>query len=347
MTLLNLRHLIPSIREHREVERKVLELLRETLEEEYLKPLGLQPNLLRYAQRNIFSILFLAIYRAIGIPAERRLLYGVINHAVRGIVTGTDSLLDDEYKELLPLRFPDQATRFKSVMHILLFDRFLFRILEEAEQAGLLPETVRQLVQQKIFRAMVPIGGEEAGEEGGVREILSPAAILATIHRYKGGNLLRLAFVAPRLVEADLFGPLETADSGIYRIGMALQVIDDLTDLFDDIRDRRHNYLLSTVFYEGSGAERRQLDTLLQAAVSVQEPVEVLFPESVARVMQRAIGEALAGFAALEAAGFWLTRQDAIRLIRYLFHLRGVGSLLTLWPAGNRFPSSLEVADGA
>jgi len=345
MTLLSLRHLVPSIREHRDVEKKVLGLLEDTLEQDYLNPVQLPVNPLRYAQRNIFSILFLAIYRALGIAPERRLLYGVINHAIRGIVTGTDNLLDDEYKEMLPLRFPERATRFKSVMQILLFDRFLFRVMDEAVQQGMLDMDQRQLAQQKIFQAMVPIGEEEASEEGGVHEILSPAAILESIHVFKGGNLLRLAFVAPRLIEKEGLAALAEADEGICRIGMALQVIDDLTDFYEDIRDRRHNYLVSSIRYEGDRAERDLLEELLSGQ-GVKDAVEVRFRDSVARVMHRAVGEALAGFGQLESAGFWLCRDDALRLIRTLFRLRGVGQLLALWPQGNRFEMTLESADG-
>jgi len=346
MTLLNLRKLVPAIREHRAVEQKVLELLQQTLQTRYVRPIRLSANVLKYAQRNIFSILFLAVYRAIGIPAERRLIYGVINHAVRGIVTGTDNLLDDEYKEMLPLRFPADATRFKSVMHILLFDRFLFQIVEEAVRKRVFPEEHRQLIQHKIFQAMVPIGDEEASEEKGVSAILPPAEILASVHMYKGGNLLRLAFVAPRLVEKGLFAPLEAADGGIYRIGMALQVIDDLTDFYDDLRDRRHNYLLSSIFHEGDISERQLLGQLLAERPGSGPPVAEIFRDSVGRVMHRAIGEALAGFAALEEAGFWLNRRDALRLVRHLFRLRGVGDLLALWPAGDAFTLTLEPADG-
>lgn len=344
MALLDLRHLIPSIREHREVEKKVLQLLEDTLDQAYLKPIELQVNPLRYAQRNIFSILFLAVYQALGIPGERRQLYGIINHAIRGIVTGTDNLLDDEYKEMLPLRLPERGTRFKSVMHILLFDRFLFRIMDEAVQQGMLSAGQQHQVQQKIFQAMVPIGEEEATEEGGVHEILSPEAILDSIHVHKGGNLLRLAFVAPRMIEQGLLDVLDQADRGIFRIGMALQVIDDLTDFYEDIQDRRHNYLVSSIQFEGTVAERELLASLL-AGEQDSGPVELIFNDSVRRVMHRAIGEALAGFALLEKAGFWLRRKDALRLIRYLFRLRGVGALLGLWPAENRFVMTLEVVD--
>ena len=109
-----LRKFYPSLQEHKTVEAETSLLLKETLQGKYIEPQKNDHSLFRYAQHHFFSILFLSIYRALGIPRERRLFYGMINHAIRGIVTGTDNLLDDEYKEILPIRFPEKATRFKS-----------------------------------------------------------------------------------------------------------------------------------------------------------------------------------------------------------------------------------------
>lgn len=331
-SLAQLRRLYPSIREHRQVEAETRRLLVTTLDSRYVLPAGKSPGPLRYAQRNIFSILFLSVYRSIGIPPARRVFYGVVNHAIRGIVTATDNILDDEYKEMLPLRFPEGATRFKSIMHILLFDRFLSRIVDEAAEVGLIPREERDVIQKRIFDAMIPIGAEEASEEGGVREILPPHEILSSVHMYKGGNLLQLAFVAPRLVEKSLAVPLEQADRGIYRIGMALQVIDDLTDFYSDLRDCRHNYLVSSIRFEGTTAERERLDRLLAGDDLGRPSIELAFALSVQRVMERAIGEALAGFDLLHSAGFWIDRTLALLLIRQLFRLRGVPNLLALLP---------------
>lgn len=341
-SLAQLRRLYPSIREHKQVEAETRRLLETTLDSRYVLPAGKSPGPLRYAQRHIFSILFLSVYRSIGIPPERRVFYGVVNHAIRGIVTATDNILDDEYKEMLPLRFPEGATRFKSVMHILLFDRFLARIIDEAAEGGLIAREEREAIQQRIFDAMIPIGEEEATEEGGVREILPPDQILSSIHMYKGGNLLRLAFVTPRLVEKTLVAPLEQADRGVYRIGMALQVIDDLTDFYSDIRDSRHNYLVSSIRFEGSTAERERLDRLLVGDDLGRPSIELAFAQSVQRVMERAIGEALAGFDLLHGAGFWIDRRLALILIRYLFRLRGVPNLLALLPKKTDFTLSLD-----
>ncbi|MBI5634392.1 MAG: hypothetical protein HZA15_13050 [Nitrospirae bacterium] len=332
ISLTALRRFYPSINEHKMVEEEVLRLLGDTLDVRYIRHDLHQPGMLKYAQKNFFSILFLSIYRALNIPCSRRIMYGIMNHSIRGIVTGTDNILDDEYKELLPLRFSEKATRFKSVMHILLFDRFLFRVLDEAVKDRLITPEDKYLVQQKVFESMVLIGEEEATEEGGVSRILQPAEILSSVHMYKGGNLLRLAFVAPLILEKELSAELDKADRGIYSIGMALQVIDDLTDFYSDIRRQNHNYLVSSVYFEGTASERKKLDAILSNADAAELPIEKEFAGSVSRVMERAIGEALTGFDRLHEAGYWISRSQALGLIKYLFKLRGVKNLLPLLP---------------
>ena len=332
ISLSALRRFYPSIREHRVVEAGISRLLNETLDPKYIAPGGRELGALRYTQRNFFSILFLSLYRALDIPFERRIFYGMINHSIRGIVTGTDNLLDDEYKEMLPLDFPEGAIRFKSVMHILLFDRFLFTILDSAEADGLIGRDEKHAVQKSIFRAMVPIGEEEASEERGIDALLPPSEILSSVHMYKGGNLLRLAFVAPLILEKDLKKRLDLVDGGIYSIGLSLQVIDDLTDFYEDIRRHKHNYLVSSIFYEGTTEEKKRLEAAMTPGETGSPAVEHIYPDSVSRVMERAIGEAMKGFSLLEEGGFWFDRKQTMNVVRYLFHVRGVRNLLDLLP---------------
>jgi len=332
ISLSAIRRFYPSINEHRIVEEEVHRLLSETIDEHYIRTGTDRLSAVNYVRKNFFSILFLNIYRALDVPYSRRIMYGIINHSIRGIVTGTDNILDDEYKELLPLRFPEGATRFKSVMHILLFDRFLYRILDEAVKDGLISTAGKHEVQQRIFDAMVPIGEEEASEENGVSGILPPSEILSSVHMHKGGNLLRLAFVAPRILEEDLAVELGQVDRGIYSIGMALQVIDDLTDFSIDIMKRHHNYLVSSIYFEGSPLEKTKLAHLLDGRTAPPAQIEKDYAQSVSRVMERAVGEALAGFNSLYETGYGITRVQAMGIIRYLFRLRGVKNLLTLLP---------------
>ncbi|MEJ2700693.1 MAG: hypothetical protein P8Z70_13685, partial [Desulfuromonadales bacterium] len=121
-----------------------------------------------------------------------------------------------------------------------------------------------------------------------------------------------------------------------------LQVIDDLTDFYEDLRDRRHNYLASSIRYEGLPEERSLLEAARTGVDPARPGVAEACPDSAARVMRRAIGEALAGFDLLEGAGFPLTRGQALELIRYLFKLRGVGHLLELLPGSEAFSETLD-----
>jgi len=326
-----LRHLYPALRDHQRVEHSLNQLLRSTLDPVYLNTTPAKPKLMRFYQRNFFSILFLSIYRALKIPSAHRQLYGVINQSIRGIVTGCDNILDDEYKSMLPLAFPSKAQRFSSVMHILLFDRFLEQVLDKAVNDALLNRADKDAIHKQIFSALVAIGAEEASEEGGVKTILRPDQILTTVHALKGGELLRLAFITPCYIENS--PAVRQADQAIYKIGLALQVIDDMTDLVEDLSVGHHNYLVSSIYHEGNRQEQDALQACLAAPDEVSTPIEVLFPTSTRLVMQRAIGEALNGFTELYDAGFWLNRRDAFGVIKDLFHLRGLSRLDPLWPA--------------
>lgn len=332
-TLLSLRKLLQATHEHRTVEDSIQARFRQLLEPRYQAAAPARANRLQYLQKNFFSTLFLSIYSALGIPPARRLFYGQLNHCIRGLVTATDNILDDEYKELLPLNFPEPAIRFKSVMQILCFDRILEGLCRQAVADGVLAAPLLEPLLAAIFQAMVPIGAEEALEEGGITEILPPHAVLDSVHMYKGGKLLCLAFTAPLLLESERKSALTLAETGIYRIGMALQVIDDLTDFHEDLAHQNHNFLTSSVYHEGETTERARLAAILAQPGGTPEAVAALFPTTLKRVMAQAIGEALAGFAALQEAGYWYNERQSLRIIRFLFTIRGVGHLLDFFPA--------------
>ncbi len=331
-SLLTLRKLFHAAKEHRQVEAGIDLIFGDMLDSRFQGPAQTKKNSLQYLQKNFFSTLFLSIYQALDIPHSRKLLYGKINHCIRGIVTGTDNLLDNEYKEMLPFNFPEKAIRFKSVMHILCFDRILASVIREAAEDGLIGFNDIAELHDVIFRAMVPIGAEEALEEGGVTSVLTPKEILESVHMYKGGKLLCLSFAAPILLEKQRQHLLQLAYSGVYKIGMALQVIDDITDLYEDIENSNHNYLLSAIHHEGSEAEREILSAIVAGENIEGRPVEELFQDTLERVMARAIGEAVTGFADLGQAGYWFNQKQAMRIIRFLFQVRGVGRLLPFFP---------------
>lgn len=221
-------------------------------------------------KRNFFSALFLYSYHRAGIGEERRITYAAINHCLRGMVTGCDNLLDDEYKATLTTDLPADGVRFRSVLDIMVSDRVLFAILLRAcGDRSVSPDRV-QAASAATLRALTRSGAQEAEEEGGVREILSPREVLDTVHHFKTGLLFQCPWAVPRLVEgleAERVQPLLDA---LYSIGIGCQIMDDLVDFERDLSMRRHNYLVSLIHHGTDQAERHRLDR-----TSGVEPVHV------------------------------------------------------------------------
>lgn len=64
----------------------------------------IEPETITFSlQRNFFSALFMYSYYKTGIAEDRRILYAAVNQCLRGMVTGCDNILDNEYKKHLKL----------------------------------------------------------------------------------------------------------------------------------------------------------------------------------------------------------------------------------------------------
>jgi len=279
-----------------------------------------------YWQRNFFSILFLSIFDALGIPRARRSQYGLILHAIRGIVTATDNILDHEDKGAVTLGISRGGAVLPNVLLVLLQDGLLHEVIAEAAT----DEAEGRRVRAALSAALFAIGQEETGEEEAVETVLTPDALIESVHSFRGGKLLELAFVAPEILETERQEPLALAKSGIHRIGLALQLIDDLTDFAEDVGRRNHNILRSWVVQRAPDGPTTDaaLAAMDEAALAAPERI---FPRATAEVLALAMDHALAGFDLLHAAGHPVGRGAAHSLIAALFRLRGVERLWKLY----------------
>jgi len=201
-------------------------------------------------KRNFFSILFLYSYYRAGITRERRILYVAINQCLRGMVTGCDNILDDEYKKTIETDLPQQAARFRSVLDIMLSDRILGEIVIEHCLSNGLPLGKMSAACRASLHTLLLSGVQEAAEEGGVTHRLPPRDILEKIHHFKTGVLFQSTWAVPTVLEEELSPAGQAVQSALYRIGIGCQLLDDLVDLFGDLRDSHHNYLLSVIFHQ-------------------------------------------------------------------------------------------------
>lgn len=200
-------------------------------------------------ENNFFSALFLYSFHRAGLPRDRRVLYAAFNHCLRGMVTGCDNILDDEYKKTLDTDLPAKATRFRSIIDIMASDRVLFSILMAANARNELSREQVLQASTASLHALTASGIQEATEEQGIGSILTPEDILSNVHHYKTGLLFNCPWGMPSVLEQlnpDIITPLQEA---LYSIGMGCQIMDDMVDLGRDTRNARHNYVVSLIYH--------------------------------------------------------------------------------------------------
>ncbi len=197
-------------------------------------------------ENNFFSALFLYSFYRAGIKKESRILYSAINQCLRGMVTGCDNILDDEYKLTLETSLPRNGTRFRSVLDIMISDRILFELSFEAfkEREKIVAASVMSL------RALVESGYQEAAEEGGINEILPPDRVLETIHHFKTGILFNCPWAIPSVIEKMDEEQKIGLNRALYNIGMGCQIMDDMADIERDIKTKHHNYVVSLIYHK-------------------------------------------------------------------------------------------------
>lgn len=273
---------------------------------------------------HFFSALFLYSFFRAGIPQERRVLYAAVNQCLRGMVTGCDNILDNEYKKTLDTDLPEKGHKFRSIIDIMVSDRVLFNLLTDyCADNGLSPDIAKQASAASLT-ALSRSGVQEASEEGGVCLRLAPEEVLATVHHYKTGILFECVWAVPAVVEQEPPPDMPVLRQGLHDIGMGCQILDDMVDLIADINGRRHNYVASLVHYGHDAGARKQL--LEKAFYSSSGEFFSEFPNSYNEAHARAMAFLDSGFGRLlredhahlkePAMAFLVNRIGAAALIR-------------------------------
>lgn len=263
-------------------------------------------------RHNHFSVLFIAVFRILGIPAPRRRLCAGINHCLRAWVTACDNLLDGEMRETLLTDLPAGATIFKSAHTLLVVDRVFFLMLREAESAGVItPAEAEQLVAVSLG-ALTASGRQEAEEEHGVTGRLRPAQVLREVHGRKAGMLFTAPLAAPKaLGDAGTGRRFGDLSRGLHRFGLGVQILDDLNDLGQDLAGRRQNYFASVIAHGADAGERARLGTLEGAeAVRTDAGLWRQFPKGLARTQTECLSQFRAGVDLLCRGGLPLGRAE-------------------------------------
>ncbi len=233
-------------------------------------------------ENNFFSALFLYSYHRVRLPPSRRVLYAAINQCLRGMVTGCDNILDDEYKATLRTSLPGGAKKFRSVLDIMVSDRVLFALVTRACWEETLTRDQVLAASSASLRALTESGAQEATEEMGVDRILEPNDVLRRVHHYKTGKLFLCPWGVPETVEVLDEGELEPVKKALYRVGIGCQIMDDMVDLRRDALEKRHNYVASLIFHGTNPAGWERFLSMVRSERPEDEDGALLehFPEA-------------------------------------------------------------------
>lgn len=119
-------------------------------------------------------------------------------------------------------------------------------------------------------------------------ERLRPDDILTKIHHYKTGVLFQCTWAIPGVFEDALSPTALAVQEALYSIGMGCQILDDMVDIMSDLRENRHNYVLSVISHE----EPPDVWQRLEFQLGLSTPADALYadyPELHARVKVKAL----------------------------------------------------------
>lgn len=241
-------------------------------------------------ENRFFSALFLYSYIRGRIPEDRRIYYAAMNQCLRGMVTGCDNILDDEYKITLDTDLPKSAAKFRSILDIMVCDRVLTALMVKGETAGGFSRDQLLTANTISLHALLKSGAQEASEEQGVGTILLPEAVLSDIHSVKTGLLFQAPWALPEALEGPDFACPTRIKEGLALVGLGCQVMDDMVDLARDLETRRHNYVASLICHTSGDNETARLHRMLEQGGPVSGGRDLLnaFPRAKEQAAEKA-----------------------------------------------------------
>lgn len=263
------------------------------LENEYIKfnfkdniYLNTQKSFFENFKKNFFSLLMISILIESKIDKKRIIAYGKIIFCLRAIVTATDNIIDNENKGVVHILNIPEITS-KNIFNTMLHQQIINLELENLK--------ISSSIFAKILEDIFFIAKSE-----GLRDLKlynsypSFEYIEKNIHEGIGGKLLELSLIIPILIEKN--SKLNSYSKGLFEIGMALQALDDLTDIDEDSLNCKIN--LATAYISESKTTENYLKNTLERA--------------------------LQGFKIFENLSYPIDRNSALYILKKLFKIRGI-----------------------
>lgn len=283
------------------------------------------PESWNHLKHNYFSVLFIAIFQTLEIPTPRLKLYAKLNHCLRSWVTACDNLLDDELKEIIITDLPPNAKIFKSVHATLLTDRIFFSFLMDALKEKTISDREMRLLLNISLNSISVSGLEEAQEEGGIKDYISPEAIIEKIHYAKTGRLFTATLSAPlELGDIDIKDEkVKQIYDGLISLGIGCQILDDISDIDMDINNEKYNYLSSLILASDDETEKHHLESLLSNKNTTGDQINLYqeFPKASSIALNNSIQWLKKAFQGLNNGGINLSMNEVMQFMKNIAEL--------------------------
>lgn len=288
--------------------------------------LGTIPDEFYSIRRNLFSTLFQSMYHLLKIQEDRRLLYGKLNHLFRIWVTSADNLLDNEDKIVVPMEIAGSSRVMRQVISVMLADRILKNITDQAVDNKILSPDKASLLTHKSLQILLPSAAEEASEEEGITHRPDAEYVLSTIHRLKTGLLFHIPFLGPDTIENNIDqNTLTLCKEGLMSFGLGCQILDDIRDIAKDYLEMRHSYILSKLYMDYPHYVEKLHK--IEPDINVSSNIFSLFPDAVYPAADKAVELLTDGLLSLGSAGLGINKTSAKFLSLGMFDVLGVGGL--------------------
>ena len=269
-----------------------------------------EKNLKENFKNNFFSIFMLSLIEFLEAEKKDIIKYGKCLFYLRGIITCTDNIIDDESKGVIFLKGIKEKVTENTLLTLLL-QQNLEKIVFELDEKNI-------GISRKILESIYLIAKSEGIRERAIYDNYPNFNFISNeIHSGIGGELLKIGIIAPLYREKnDKFKDVSTI---LYNLGMSLQGLDDLCDMKEDFIAKKIN-LATSFFMNKLGIDEETAANL-----------NILDNYTLREYLQKIMSYSTESFDILEEIGYPLNRKLGMKLLFHLFKIRGLEDLWNIY----------------
>ncbi|MCS5420871.1 MULTISPECIES: hypothetical protein [Psychrilyobacter] len=269
-----------------------------------------EENFKKNFKNNFFSIFMLSLIEFLEAEREDVVKYGKCLFYLRGIITCTDNIIDDESKGAIFLNGIKEKTTENTLLTLILqknLEKIIFEL--DVKNTG-----ISNAVLESIYLIAKSEGMRDRAIYGNYPGY---NFISHEIHSGIGGELLKIGVLVPLHREKN--DKFKDVSKVLYNLGLSLQGLDDLCDMEEDFYAGKIN--LATSFF----MDRLQVDE--ETAVNL----DILDTPAAEEYLKEIMSYSMESFRMLEELGYPINKKLGMKLLFHLFKIRGLEDLWDIY----------------